>query len=100
MDPKPKKLEIFSCHICGAVFVEAGLAKNCIRQHIDAKELKIHHSVVHIPGTDKLSHKENDPFPAYIEVYSDRADNKVIYARVDAATPIKKNKSRSPLWTK
>jgi len=100
MEPKPKKLEVFSCHICGAVFVEPSPARNCIRQHIDARDLRIHHGVVCIPGTDKLSHKENDPYPAYIEVYSDRSDKRVFYARVEAISPVKKHGKNTPIWGK
>ena len=99
MEPKPKRIEVFACHICGAVFVDIGLAKNCIRQHLDAKELRIHHGVIHIPGTDKLSHKENDPYPAYIEVYSDRTEKKATYVRVNTVSQIKKSSNAAPVWS-
>jgi len=98
---KPKELSIFTCPICGATYTERAHANRCIKVHLDATDLKIHHTVLHIPTT-KYSHHLEDPYPAAIQIYSDKTDGLVTYIRADSISSLrpKARNPRAPMWGK
>jgi len=97
---KPQKIEVFTCGICGATYTTEGPAKNCIRSHLDPRELIIKHEVLKIPGST-YSHETHDRFPAIISVYANNTDNPALYARIDSLTDVKNKRQRkpgAPMW--
>lgn len=91
---KPNELSVFTCPICGATYIERAHANGCIRIHLDAKDLKIHHTIINIPTT-KYTHRTGDPYPAAIQIYSDKTEGFVTYIRADSITSLKP-KARNP----